>query len=81
MAGAGFALTGFGFWQLGQLTSDVGAAARALDLLNATGERQAAVLAYNRVFMLVALLFVMGLPLVVLLRRWQGSTGEHVVAD
>ncbi len=62
--------------------ADPGAARqRALDLLNATVERQAAVLAYNRVFMLVACLFVLGLPLVLLLRRGEASGHHEVAAD
>jgi DHA2 family multidrug resistance protein len=44
------------------------AARRALALLSASVDRQAAVLAYNRVFVLVAILFFLSVPLVVLLR-------------
>lgn len=54
---------------------------RALDVLNATVERQAAVLAYNRVFVLAAFLFLAGLPLVLLLRRSAGGAGHEVAAD
>ncbi|HEU4632210.1 MAG TPA: DHA2 family efflux MFS transporter permease subunit [Gemmatimonadaceae bacterium] len=45
------------------------AKARALRLLDGLIGRQAAVLAYNHVFALVATLFVIGFPLVFLLRR------------
>jgi DHA2 family multidrug resistance protein len=44
------------------------AARRALALLSASVDRQAAVLAYNRVFVLVGILFFLSVPLVVLLR-------------
>jgi DHA2 family multidrug resistance protein len=45
------------------------ARARALQLLDFAVTRQAAVIAYNRAFLLVALLFVVALPLVLALRR------------
>ncbi len=49
---------------------------RAMRLVQATIERQAAVLAYNHVFVLVSTLFVIGLPLVFLLRR--GTPSDEV---
>lgn len=48
----------------------------ALRLLDATVSRQAAVLSYNRVFVLVAILFVFALPLVFLLKRGHAIEGE-----
>jgi MFS transporter, DHA2 family, multidrug resistance protein len=57
--------------------ADVETAKRmALKLLDATIWRQAAVLAYNRVFIGVALLFVIALPLVFLLKRGHAVEGE-----
>jgi DHA2 family multidrug resistance protein len=57
------------------------AAKRALALLNGDVERQAAVLAYNHIFVLVTVLFLMGVPLVFLLRRGHAAepgAGVHV---
>jgi DHA2 family multidrug resistance protein len=42
---------------------------RALQLLDLSVTRQAAVLAYNRVFLLVGVLFLVALPLVLVLQR------------
>jgi DHA2 family multidrug resistance protein len=55
---------------------------QALRLLDATISRQAAVLSYNRVFVLVSLLFVFALPLVFLLKRGHAPEGElEIMAD
>ena len=54
------------------------AARRALALLDGTVTRQAAVLAYNHVFLLITLLFIIVLPLVFLLRAG-GEAGEIMV--
>jgi DHA2 family multidrug resistance protein len=43
--------------------------ARALDLLNIRVIRQATVLAYNHVFQLITILFVISVPLVMLLQK------------
>jgi MFS transporter, DHA2 family, multidrug resistance protein len=48
----------------------------ALKLLDGTIMRQAAVLSYNRVFVLVSLLFVIAMPLVFLLKRGHAVEGE-----
>jgi hypothetical protein len=48
----------------------------ALKLLDVTISRQAAVLSYNRVFVLVSILFVIALPLVLLLKRGHAPEGE-----
>jgi hypothetical protein len=40
--------------------------------------RQATVLSYNRIFVLVSLLFVIALPLVFLLKRGHAVEGERV---
>ena len=52
------------------------ATSQAMRVLDGIITRQAAVLAYNHVFVLVSTLFVLGFPLVFLLRR--GSPGEDV---
>jgi DHA2 family multidrug resistance protein len=52
------------------------AKAMALRLLDVTISRQAAVLSYNRVFVLVFILFVLALPLVLLLKRGHIVEGE-----
>jgi MFS transporter, DHA2 family, multidrug resistance protein len=52
------------------------AARRALELLDLNVTRQAAVLAYNHVFLLITILFALGAPLVLLLRR--GKAGGQV---
>jgi hypothetical protein len=49
----------------------------ALKLLDATISRQAAVLSYNRVFVLVSILFAIALPLTLMLKR--GHTGESEI--
>jgi MFS transporter, DHA2 family, multidrug resistance protein len=54
---------------------------RALELLDVSVTRQATVLAYNHVFLLVTVLFVLGLPLVLLLRRGEQPAGAEVHAD
>lgn len=53
---------------------------RALALLDLDVTRQAAVLAFNHVFVLVAALFVVAWPLVLLLRRGKAA-GTHVAAE
>ncbi len=53
------------------------AARRALELLDLDVTKQAAVLAYNHVFLLITILFALGAPLVLLLRRGKAS-GGHV---
>jgi DHA2 family multidrug resistance protein len=57
------------------------ASQQALRLVDATIERQAAVLAYNHVFLLVSTLFVIGLPLVFLLRRGLPIEDSEVVLE
>jgi DHA2 family multidrug resistance protein len=52
---------------------------QALKLLDATVTRQAAVLSYNSVFVLVSLLFLFALPLVFFLRRGHAVEGEVMV--
>lgn len=54
---------------------------QAMRLVDATITRQAAVLAYNHVFLLVTALFVIGLPLVLLLRSGTPSEEGAIVAD
>ena len=53
---------------------------RALQILNLEVTKQAAVLAYNHVLLLVALLFVVSVPLVLLLRGHRDVKVE-IVAD
>jgi DHA2 family multidrug resistance protein len=53
---------------------------RALELLDANVTRQAAVLAYNHVFLLITMLFVLGAPLVLLLRRSRAASGHAELA-
>jgi MFS transporter, DHA2 family, multidrug resistance protein len=55
--------------------------AQALRILDAMIARQAAVLAYNHVFVLVSALFVIGFPLVFLLRRGQPGGDVELAAD
>jgi hypothetical protein len=55
------------------------ARAMALRMLDGTVARQAAVLSYNRVFVLVAILFVFALPLVFLLKRGHIVEGEIMI--
>ena len=54
---------------------------QALKLLDLTVLRQAAVLAYNHVFALVVVLFVLGLPLVLLLKAPRGDVKHEVVVE
>lgn len=53
----------------------------ALRLLDAQVARQAAVLAYNHVFVLVSTLFFIGLPLVFLLRRGSPHGDVEISVD
>ncbi|HZD03420.1 MAG TPA: MDR family MFS transporter [Longimicrobiales bacterium] len=65
-----------------RLGSDAGTAARrALRLLDYQVLRQAGVLAYNHVFALVAALFMLGVPLVLLLRRGEVEEGTGVMVE
>ena len=57
------------------------AKAQALRILNGVIGRQAAVLAYNHVFVLVSALFVIGFPLVFLLRRGRPSGEAELAVD
>jgi DHA2 family multidrug resistance protein len=57
------------------------AKARALEILNGMIGRQAAVLAYNHVFVLVSALFVIGFPLVFLLRRGHPGADVELAVD
>jgi DHA2 family multidrug resistance protein len=59
----------------------VTAGERALKLLDFRVMRQAAVLAYNHVLLLVALLFLVSLPLVLLLRGARGEARAHAAAE
>ncbi|HEX3867282.1 MAG TPA: DHA2 family efflux MFS transporter permease subunit, partial [Gemmatimonadaceae bacterium] len=54
---------------------------RALGLIQGAIERQAAVLAYNHVFVLVSALFAFGLPLVLLLRSGTPSDDAEMMID
>ncbi len=54
---------------------------RALKLLDVNVLRQAAALAYNHVFALVTLLFVVGLPLVLLLKTPKGPVEHEMMAE
>jgi hypothetical protein len=51
---------------------------QALRLLDLTVTRQAAVLSYNHVVVLVSVLFVFALPLVFLLKRGHAVEGEMI---
>jgi len=53
----------------------------ALKLLDATVSRQAAVLSYNRVFVLVSILFVIALPLVFLLKRGHAADDMELIVE
>jgi hypothetical protein len=53
---------------------------RALAILHQTIQQQAAVLAYDRVLYLIAILFALAFPLALLLRRGDGG-GEVVIAE
>jgi len=57
-------------------TDAVTASRRALAIVNGEVERQAAVLAYNHVLLLVAVLFVVSLPLVLLVRGHRDARVE-----
>lgn len=57
------------------------AKAQALRILNGMIGRQAAVLAYNHVFVLVSALFVIGFPLVFLLRRGHPGADVELAVD
>ncbi|HEX2693417.1 MAG TPA: DHA2 family efflux MFS transporter permease subunit [Gemmatimonadaceae bacterium] len=59
----------------------VTAKAQALRMLDGLIGRQAAVLAYNHVFVLVSALFVIGFPLVFLLRRGSPGTEVEIAVD
>jgi len=61
---------------IGKGADAITAKAEALRIMDGIITRQAAVLAYNHVFVLVAALFVIGFPLVFLLRR--GEPGAEV---
>ena len=52
---------------------------QALKLLDITVTRQATVLSYNRVFVLVSFLFIFALPLVLLLKRGHADEGKIAV--
>ncbi|MGH7593207.1 MAG: DHA2 family efflux MFS transporter permease subunit [Gemmatimonadales bacterium] len=54
---------------------------QALALLNTEAERQASVLSYNRIFQLVTVLFLLGLPLIMLLRRGDASDDRTVLLE
>jgi DHA2 family multidrug resistance protein len=53
---------------------------RALQLLNTEAERQASVLSFDRLFQFVAVLFLLGIPLAMLLRKGEGGEVE-IAAD
>jgi len=53
----------------------------ALKLLDLTVTRQATVLSYNRVFVLVSLLFIIALPLVFLLKRGHAADDGEMMVD
>ncbi len=57
------------------------ARARALKLLDASIMRQSVVLSLNHVFVLIALLFAISLPLVLLLRRGHEHDASEMVAE
>ena len=64
------------------LGSDAGTAShRALALLNLSVHRQAAVLAYNHIFALVTILFVVAVPLVALLAKPADSDAVELPAE
>src|SRR5690348_8917624 len=54
---------------------------QAMHILDALISRQAAVLAYNHVFVLVSALFVIGLPLVVLLRGGRPDAEVEIAVE
>jgi DHA2 family multidrug resistance protein len=53
----------------------------ALRMLDAQLMRQAGMLAYNHVFLLVAYLFVIAIPLIFLLRHGRGGAAGNIVID
>jgi DHA2 family multidrug resistance protein len=57
------------------------ARAMALKLLDGTISRQAAVLSYNRVFVLLSILFLLGLPLVFFLKRGHAPDDMELMVD
>ena len=57
------------------------AAKQALRLLDARTARQAAVLAYNHVFALVTVLFLVSIPLVLLLRSSMADPDADVIVE
>jgi DHA2 family multidrug resistance protein len=59
----------------------IAARSQALMLLDGRIRRQAAMLAYNHVFMQIAILFVLSLPLVLLLRHAARDAVEEVQAE
>ena len=61
--------------------SAVEAEQRALALLHQTIEHQAAVLSYDFVLYLIAILFVLAFPLALLLRQGEGGGDTHVIAE
>jgi hypothetical protein len=54
---------------------------QAIHVMDGLIGRQAAVLAYNHVFLLVTALFVIGLPLVALLRRGTPAGETEVMVE
>ncbi|MGH7591052.1 MAG: hypothetical protein ACREL2_06400, partial [Gemmatimonadales bacterium] len=54
---------------------------KALALLHGSLLSQAAVIAYNRVFLLIAISFVLSLPLVILISGSEGTDGVEVMVD
>jgi hypothetical protein len=54
---------------------------QAMHIMDNLIGRQASVLAYNHVFLLVTSLFVIGLPLVLLLRRGAPSAEAEVMVE
>ena len=59
----------------------LGAAQRALAILDLRVTRQAATLAYNHVFLLVTALFAISVPLVFLLRSSEPEGAAEIVVD
>jgi DHA2 family multidrug resistance protein len=54
---------------------------QAVKLLNLSVLRQASVLAYNHVFLLVTFLFILGLPLVLLLKTPEGAVEHEIMVE
>ncbi|MCL5022600.1 MAG: DHA2 family efflux MFS transporter permease subunit [Nitrospirae bacterium] len=59
----------------------VTAHSRTLQLLNSNLMRQAAMLAYNRVFLLVTFLFIAAIPLIILLKSSDHSSSGEIMVD